>query len=48
VNPFALEVLRETHVPVDGAQQGVDEFASPGAPRIDYVITVCDNASSEA
>jgi arsenate reductase len=49
VNPFALEILREMEIPVDGARsKGWNEFASPGAPRMDYVITVCDNAAGEA
>jgi len=49
VNPFALEILREMEVPVEGARSKAwDEFASPGAPQIDYVITVCDNAAREA
>ena len=48
VNPFALEILREMEVPVEGARSKAwDEFASPGAPQIDYVITVCDNAAGE-
>jgi arsenate reductase len=49
VNPFALEILREMEVPAEGARSKAwDEFASPGAPKIDYVITVCDNAAREA
>jgi protein-tyrosine-phosphatase len=49
VNPLALELLRRNRIPVDGMRsKNWDEFASPGAPRMDFVFTVCDNAAGEA
>jgi protein-tyrosine-phosphatase len=49
VNPFAVEELRQAGVPVAGLRsKSWDEFAVPGAPSMDFVFTVCDNAASEA
>ncbi|MEI2456040.1 arsenate reductase ArsC [Lysobacter firmicutimachus] len=49
VNPLALEVLRESGYPVDAMRsKSWDEFAVPGAPRMDFVFTVCDRAAGEA
>ena len=48
VNPYALELLAKNHCPIDGARsKNWDEFAAPGAPPLDFVITVCDNAAGE-
>jgi len=48
VNPFALELLREGGLPTTAARsKSWDEFARPGAPKIDFVITVCDSAAAE-
>jgi arsenate reductase (thioredoxin) len=48
VNPFALTTLQALRVPSDGFRsKNWDEFARPGAPELDFVITVCDNAAGE-
>ena len=48
VNPFALATLKALQVPADGYRsKNWDEFAQPGAPKIDFVFTVCDNAAGE-
>jgi protein-tyrosine-phosphatase len=48
VNPLALEELRKAGLPVDGLRsKSWDEFAAPGAPSMDFVFTVCDNAAKE-
>ena len=49
VNPFALKVLRSFDYPSeDFRSKGWEEFAGPGAPVMDFVFTVCDNAAGEA
>ena len=49
VNPFAIELLHKNGIATDGARsKSWDEFARPGAPRLDFVFTVCDNAAGEA
>jgi arsenate reductase len=48
VNPFALELLEKNRLPTEGLRsKSWDEFAQPGAPRLDFVLTVCDNAAAE-
>lgn len=48
-NPLALQVLRETDFSTEGLRsKSWDEFAAPGAPQLDFVFTVCDNAAGEA
>jgi arsenate reductase len=48
VNPFALELLEAQGLDTAGLRsKGWDEFAAPGAPELDLVVTVCGNAASE-
>ena len=48
VNPYALELLERQRLPVQGLRsKSWDEFAQPGAPLLDFVFTVCDNAAGE-
>ncbi len=48
VNPFAIEKVRQTGYPVDQMRsKSWDEFAAPGAPHMNFIITVCDNAAGE-
>ena len=48
VNPLALETLRKLDHPIDGFRcKSWDEFAKPGAPEMDLIVTVCDQAAGE-
>jgi arsenate reductase len=48
VNAFALELLQRNRLPTDGLRsKSWDEFAQTGAPALDFVFTVCDNAAGE-
>ena len=48
VNRFAIELLRKQGLDVSGLRsKSWDEFAAPGAPHLDFVFTVCDNAAGE-
>lgn len=48
-NPLALETLSRLQMPADGYRsKDWDEFARPGAPRLDFIFTVCDSAAGEA
>lgn len=47
-NPFALEQIQKAGLPVAGIRsKNWDEFAVAGAPPINFVFTVCDNAANE-
>jgi arsenate reductase len=46
VDPMALEFLKANDLPTEGLRSKPwDEFAVPGAPVMDYVLTVCDDAA---
>lgn len=48
VNPQALKQLEAARLPTAGLRsKSWDEFAKPGAPHLDFVFTVCDNAARE-
>lgn len=48
-NPLGLQVLEKAGIPIEGLRsKSWDEFATPGAPQMDLIITVCDNAAGEA
>ena len=48
VNPFAIDLLEKNRLPTQGLRsKNWDEFAAPGAPKMDFVFTVCDNAAGE-
>ncbi|HEX4756573.1 MAG TPA: arsenate reductase ArsC [Terracidiphilus sp.] len=48
VNPFAIEQVRALGYPIENLRsKSWDEFAAPGAPQLDFVITVCDKAAGE-
>jgi arsenate reductase len=49
VHPLALDLLRQMKLPVEKLRsKSWDEFAAPGAPAMDFIFTVCDNAAGEA
>src|ERR1019366_9568746 len=48
VHPQALRQLEIAHLPTDGARsKNWDELPKPGAPELNFVFTVCDNAAKE-
>jgi arsenate reductase len=48
VHPLTIATLERNHLPTDGLRsKSWDEFAAPGAPRMDFIITVCDQAANE-
>ena len=48
VNAFALAQIRKAGLCTDGYRsKSWDEFAQPGAPKIDFVFTVCSDAAGE-
>jgi arsenate reductase len=49
VHPLALDLLRQEGLPITNLRsKSWDEYATPGAPPIDLILTVCDNAAGEA
>ena len=47
-NPLGLQILREHGISVDGLKsKSWDDFAGADAPKMDLIITVCDNAAGE-
>ncbi len=49
VNPHAIDLLRSVRYDTAGFRsKSWDEFAAPGAPEMDFVFTVCDDAAGEA
>jgi arsenate reductase len=48
VHPYALDLLRRLNYDVSELRsKGWEEFSRPGAPKLDFVFTVCDNAAQE-
>ncbi len=48
VHPLATDLLKRTNLPAEGLRsKSWDEFAALGAPSIDFIFTVCDNAAGE-
>jgi arsenate reductase (thioredoxin) len=48
IRPEALKRLECARIPIDGLRsKSWDEFSKPGAPKLDFVFTVCDNAAKE-
>jgi protein-tyrosine-phosphatase len=48
VHPYTIDLLKRLNYPIDAARsKSWDEFTAPGAPALDFVFTVCDNAAHE-
>ena len=48
VHPISIALLKQLDLPTEGLRsKSWDEFAAPGAPLIDFIFTVCDNAAGE-
>jgi len=48
VRSEALDRLASAHIPINGLRSKAwEEFSKPGAPKLDFVFTVCDNAAKE-
>src|ERR1700758_2196950 len=48
IHPYALELLQRLHYDVSRLRsKSWKEFAEPGAPKMNFVFTVCDNAAAE-
>ena len=49
VHPYALDLLKDLHLPIDGLRsKSWEEFEGAGAEKMDFIFTVCDNAAAEA
>ena len=49
VNPYTIDLLRNLNYPTETLRsKSWDEFVQPGAPKLDFVITVCDDAANES
>lgn len=47
-NPYAIELLERNGMRTEGLRsKSWDEFAAPGAPPLDFIFTVCDQAAGE-
>ena len=48
VHPISIALLKHLQLPTEGLRsESWDEFAAPGAPHLDFVFTVCNNAAGE-
>lgn len=48
VNPFAVEKVQSVKYPTENLRsKNWDEYTQPDAPKMDFIITVCDNAAGE-
>jgi arsenate reductase (thioredoxin) len=48
VHPLAVELLKRSNMPTENLRsKSWNEFAAPGAPLLDLIFTVCDNAAGE-
>jgi arsenate reductase len=48
VRPEALQMIEQARLRMNGLRsKSWDEFAAPGAPKLDFVFTVCDKAAKE-
>ena len=47
-HPLTVELLKQMKLPIEGLRsKSWDEFAAPGAPELDFIFTVCDDAAGE-
>src|SRR5688572_18669079 len=49
VHPCAVKLLTDIGFPTEGLRsKSWDEFAAPGAPELDFIFTVCDDAAGRS